>query len=56
VAKYTVTFAIGSPRISPAVFHGADYAALAAGLIDKNHAARDNRARIGARNVSYGHA
>jgi hypothetical protein len=26
--------------------HGADYAAIAAGLIDKNRAARDNRARL----------
>jgi hypothetical protein len=26
--------------------HGADYAAIAAGLIDKNRAARDNRARM----------
>jgi hypothetical protein len=26
--------------------HRADYAAIAAGLIDKNRAARDNRARL----------
>jgi hypothetical protein len=46
VAKYTVTFAIGSPALRPAVIHGTDYAAIAAGLIDKNRAARDNRARM----------
>jgi hypothetical protein len=28
------------------VIRGADYAAIAAGLIDKNPAARDNRARM----------
>jgi hypothetical protein len=28
------------------VFHGADYVAIAAGLIDKNPAAHDNRARM----------
>jgi hypothetical protein len=26
--------------------HGGDYAAIAAGLIDKNRAARDNHARL----------
>jgi hypothetical protein len=46
VAKYTVTFAIGSPALRPAVIHGADYPAIAAGLIDKNRVARDNRVRM----------
>ena len=46
VAKYTVTFAIGSPALRPAVIHGTDYAAIAAGLIDKNRVARDNRVRM----------